>query len=155
MVSKDHIGSFKHCGGLAELNKLNDLRGTIEIENLELVKDAISETKAANLKEKQHLNILSLRWNSRLDDVINVGDDENLLDGLQPPQNLKYFSVKWYGGVRFSIWLSSLTNLIALDKTFARIANICHHSINCHLFKKLLQELPTLYQLPSLQRISL
>ena len=64
------------------MNKLNDLRGKIEIKNLEFVKDAISETKAANLKEKQHLSDLSLRWNCRLDDVANAGDDENLLDGL-------------------------------------------------------------------------
>ena len=134
VVSKDPIGSSKHCGGLAELNKLNDLRGKIEIKNLELVKDAISETKAANLKEKQHLSDLSLRWNSGL-----AGDDENLLDGLQPPQNLKYLSVLWYGGVRFSNWLSSLTNLTKLYIYFCA---------KC-------QYLPPLHQLPSLREISL
>ncbi|KAK7828399.1 putative disease resistance protein rga1, partial [Quercus suber] len=47
-----------------------------------------------------------------LDDAIN--HDENLLDGLQPPQNLKYLFVLGYGGARFSIWLSSLTNLTEL-----------------------------------------
>ncbi|XP_030943167.1 putative disease resistance protein RGA4 [Quercus lobata] len=139
VVSKDPIGSSKRCGGLAELNKLNDLRGEIEITDLELVKDAISETKAANLKEKQHLSDLSLRWNSRLDDVINAGDDENLLDGLQPPQNLKYLFVLLYGGVRFSIWLSSLTKLTEL---YIHCCNKCQH-------------LPPLYQLPSLRKISL
>nr|XP_023892159.1 putative disease resistance protein RGA3 [Quercus suber] len=139
VVSKDPIGSSKHCGGLAELNKLNDLRGSLKITNLELVKDAISETKAANLKEKQHLSRLSLIWNSWHDDVTNASDDENLLDGLQPPQNLKYFFVLRYGGVRFSIWLSSLTNLTKL-----RIY-CCH---KC-------QHLPPLYQLPSLRKISL
>ena len=139
VVSKDPIGSSKNCGGLAELNKLNDLRGKIEIKNLEFVKDAISETKAANLKEKQHLSDLSLRWNCRLDDVANAGDDENLLDGLQPPQNLKFLLVEWYGGVRFSIWLSSLKNLTAL------------HIQRC----KKCQHLPPLYQLPSLREISL
>ncbi|XP_065630834.1 putative disease resistance protein RGA4 [Quercus suber] len=139
VVSKDPIGSSKHCGGLAELNKLNDLRGKIEIKNLELVKDAISETKAANLKEKQHLSDLSLRWNCRLDDVANAGDDENLLDGLRPPQNLKFLLVEWYGGVRFSIWLSSLKNLTAL------------HIQHC----KKCQHLPPLYQLPFLRNLSL
>ena len=139
VVSKDPIGSSKRCGGLAELNKLKDLRGKIEIKNLELVKDAISETKAANLKEKQHLSDLSLSWNFRLDDVINAGDDKNLLDGLQPPQNLKYLYVGWYVGVRFSIWLSSLTNL---TKLCIYCCNKCQH-------------LPLLYQLPSLRDISL
>ena len=139
VVSKDSIVSFKRCGGLAELNKLNDLRGEIEITNLELVKDAISETKAANLKEKQHLSDLSLKWNSWLDDVINAGDDEKLLDGLEPPQNLKYLLVEGYRGVRFSIWLSSLTNLTELNIHYC---NKCRH-------------LSLSYQLPSLRRIFL
>ncbi|KAL4614440.1 hypothetical protein ACB092_07G055200 [Castanea dentata] len=139
VLSNDPIGSSKHSGGLAELNKLNDLRGKIEIKNLESVKDAISETKAANLKEKQHLSDFSLGWNDRLDDVINAGDDENLLDGLQPPQNLKYLSVQWYGGVRFSNWLSSLTNLSEL---------YIHYGKKC-------QHLPPLYQFPSLRKIYL
>ncbi|KAM3742054.1 hypothetical protein ACB098_07G043400 [Castanea mollissima] len=139
VVSKDPIGSSKHCGGLAELNKLNDLRGRIYIINLELVKDAILETKAANLKEKQHLSNLTLSWNSWCDDVINIGDDENLLDGLQPPQNLKRLFVQSYRGVRFSNWLSSLTNLIELKMYGCRK---CQH-------------LPPLYQLPSLRKISL
>uniref|UniRef100_A0A7N2N2M1 Uncharacterized protein n=1 Tax=Quercus lobata TaxID=97700 RepID=A0A7N2N2M1_QUELO len=34
VVSKDPVGSSKHCGGLVELNKLNDLRGKLEIKNL-------------------------------------------------------------------------------------------------------------------------
>ena len=42
VVSKDPVGSSKHCGGLAELNKLNDLRGKLEIKNLAWVKDASS-----------------------------------------------------------------------------------------------------------------
>ncbi|KAK7850732.1 putative disease resistance protein rga4, partial [Quercus suber] len=45
-----------------------------------------------------HLSRLSLIWNSWHDDVTNAGDDENLLDGLQPPQNLKYLFVLRYGG---------------------------------------------------------
>jgi hypothetical protein len=68
VVSKEDptaCSSSKHCGGLAELNKL-DLRGELEINNLEWVKDATSETKAANLKEKKHLNKLVLRWNPRV-----------------------------------------------------------------------------------------
>ena len=63
VVSKGPVNSSKHCGGLVELNKLNDLRGKINIINLARVKDATSEFKAANLKEKQYLNELELRWN--------------------------------------------------------------------------------------------
>ena len=32
VVSKGPASSSKHCGGLAELNKLNDLRGKLEIK---------------------------------------------------------------------------------------------------------------------------
>ncbi|XP_050263444.1 disease resistance protein RGA2-like [Quercus robur] len=137
IVSEDPVGSSKHCGGLAELNKLNDLRGEIVIKILKWVKDASSDTKAANLKGKQHLNTLSLGWGRG--NVADAGDDENLLDGLQPHRNLKSLTVHGYGGARFSIWLSSLTNLSEL------------YIYNC----KKCQQLPPLYQLPSLQTLSL
>uniref|UniRef100_A0A2N9GEH4 Rx N-terminal domain-containing protein n=1 Tax=Fagus sylvatica TaxID=28930 RepID=A0A2N9GEH4_FAGSY len=53
---EDHAASSsKHCGGLAELNKLNNLRGELCIKNLAWVTDATLEAKAANLKEKRHL----------------------------------------------------------------------------------------------------
>ena len=56
VVSKGPVGSSKHCIGLAELKKLNDLRGKLEIKNLARLKDATPEFKAANLKEKQRLS---------------------------------------------------------------------------------------------------
>eukprot|EP00257_Ricinus_communis_P009295 XP_002527841.3 putative disease resistance protein RGA1 [Ricinus communis] len=48
--------------GLGELNALNNLRGGLMIENLRCVKNAAFECKAANLKEKQHLQRLKLDW---------------------------------------------------------------------------------------------
>jgi Leucine-rich repeat (LRR) protein len=130
VVSKeDPTASSKHCGGLAELNKL-DLRGKLEITNLAWVKDATSEAKAANLKEKKHLTDLVLRW--------NPGDDDEIsLNGLQPHQSLKYLSVGGYGGVRFSHWLSTLTNLAKLSV------------YDC----KKCQHFPPLYQLPYLREL--
>uniref|UniRef100_A0A2N9FAC9 Rx N-terminal domain-containing protein n=1 Tax=Fagus sylvatica TaxID=28930 RepID=A0A2N9FAC9_FAGSY len=134
-VSKeDPTASSKHCGGLAELNKL-DLRGKLKITNLAWVKDATSETKAANLKEKKHLTELVLRWNPRDDDDLDAREDEISLNGLQPHQSLKDLRVQGYGGMRFSNWLSSLTNLVTL------------FVFNC----KKCQHLPPLYQLPYLR----
>jgi Leucine-rich repeat (LRR) protein len=136
-VSKeDPTASSKHCGGLAELNKL-DLRGKLKITNLAWVKDATSETKAANLKEKKHLTELVLRWNPRDDDDLDAREDEISLNGLQPHQSLKDLRVQGYGGMRFSNWLSSLTNLVAL------------FVFNC----KKCQHLPPLYQLPYLRNL--
>ncbi|XP_030943143.1 putative disease resistance protein RGA4 isoform X2 [Quercus lobata] len=139
VVSKGSVGSFKHCGGLVELNKLNDLRGKLEIKNLALVKDASSEFKAANLKEKQHLNELELNWNLEGDDAVDTCDDENSMDGLQPHQSLKSLKMDGYMGVRFSSWLSFLTNLVEL-----RI-------YRC----KKCQYLPPLYQLPTLRELNI
>ena len=47
-----------------------------------MVKDATSETKVANLKENQHLNVLKLKWNPKDGGDIGVYDDENSMDGL-------------------------------------------------------------------------
>ncbi|KAM3741973.1 hypothetical protein ACB098_07G037200 [Castanea mollissima] len=135
VVSKGPVGSSKHCSGLADLNKLNDLRGTLEIKNLAWVKDATSEFKAANLKEKHHLRELILEWNPEGDDGVDANDDENSMDSLQPHESLKFLKVVGYMGVRVSSWLSFLTNLVELR---IRICEKC-------------QYLPPLYQLPTLR----
>ncbi|XP_030941489.1 disease resistance protein RGA2-like [Quercus lobata] len=139
VVSKGPVGSSRHCGGLAELNKLNDLRGKLEIKNLAWLKDAIPEFKAANLKDKQRLSELKLRWNPEGDDGVDASDDENSMDSLQPHESLKSLEVVGYMGVRVSSWLSFLTNLIDLSIS------------NC----KKCQYLPPLYQLSTLRKLSI
>uniref|UniRef100_A0A7N2RD33 Disease resistance protein RGA3 n=1 Tax=Quercus lobata TaxID=97700 RepID=A0A7N2RD33_QUELO len=81
VVSEGPVGSSKHCGGLVELNKLNDLRGKLKIKILARVKDATLVFKAANLKDKQHLSTLVLEWNSEGDDGVDASDDENFVEG--------------------------------------------------------------------------
>ncbi|KAM4087785.1 hypothetical protein ACB094_07G022100 [Castanea mollissima] len=139
VVSEGPVGSSKHCGGLAELNRLNDLRGTLEITNLARLKDATPEFKAANLKEKQRLSELILMWNPEGDDGVDASesDDENSIDSLQPHESLKSLEVDGYMGVRVSSWLSVLTNLVELTIR------------NC----KKCQYLPPLYQFPTLRKL--
>uniref|UniRef100_A0A2N9GA38 Rx N-terminal domain-containing protein n=1 Tax=Fagus sylvatica TaxID=28930 RepID=A0A2N9GA38_FAGSY len=140
VVSKeDHAASSsKHCGGLAELNKLNNLRGELCIKNLAWVTDATSEAKATNLKEKQHLRSLELSWDSEDNNGTYVSDDENLLEGLQPHHTLKKLNVSGYRGVSFPSWLPSVIGLVIL-----KISNsMCQH-------------LPPLCQLPSLRELFL
>ena len=80
---KGFAGSSKHCGEPVELNKLNNLKGKYRKKKiLALVKDATSETKVANLKENQHLNVLKLKWNPKDGGDVGVYDDENSVDGL-------------------------------------------------------------------------
>ncbi|KAF3955478.1 hypothetical protein CMV_019309 [Castanea mollissima] len=131
VVSKDSSSTSKHVGGLGELNQLNNIRGTLEITHLERLEDANSECKAANISGKQHLEELKLRW----DQEGNINnDDEKSLDGLQPHQNLKYLSVRGYGGVRFSSWLSLLANLVEIEISMVKDVNICHGYLNSPLY---------------------
>ncbi|KAL4614066.1 hypothetical protein ACB092_07G028400 [Castanea dentata] len=139
VVSGGAVGSSQHCGGLAELNKLNDLRGKLEIKNLARLKDATSEFKAANLKQKQRLSELILKWNPEGDDGVDASDDKNSMDSLQPHESLKSLEVDRYMGVSVSSWLSFLTNLVDLVID------------NC----KKCQYLPPLYQLPTLRKLSI
>ncbi|KAK4591948.1 hypothetical protein RGQ29_016427 [Quercus rubra] len=127
--------------GLEELNSLNSLRGKLQISNLRCLKDVYTEPSAANLRAKQYLDQLTLKWHAVhpffCSDDGNDGD-EKLLEGLKPHLNLKFLSVWGYGGVRFSSWLSLLTNLVDLD------------IYGC----KRCQQLPRLSQLHSLESLS-
>ncbi|XP_057990480.1 putative disease resistance protein RGA3 [Hevea brasiliensis] len=143
MLAKDN-GVSKHSGGLVELRYLNNLRRHLEISNLQYVKNPASEFEAAHLKEKKHLQSLSLSWklgcphddsNGGPDDVEN--DEEMSLEELRPHLNLREFFVYGCGRLMFPSWISSLTNLVGL-----RIDNC-----------KKCQHFPPLNQFPSLKRL--
>ncbi|XP_050281842.1 putative disease resistance protein RGA3 [Quercus robur] len=82
------VSTSSHTGGLGELKGLNNLRGTLEITHLERLEKANLEFLVANLREKQHLENLILKWYHQ--DQVNNNEDEKLLEDLQPHQNLKY-----------------------------------------------------------------
>ncbi|KAK9016435.1 hypothetical protein V6N11_078935 [Hibiscus sabdariffa] len=96
---------------LSELSRLNRLRGA-DNKNLGFVRNAKEEFRAANLKEKQHLQSLDLEWGDAEE------DKEKSLEDLQSHPNLKLFWVKgWRGDAKFPSWLSLLTNLTDIDIT--------------------------------------
>ncbi|KAB1226912.1 putative disease resistance protein RGA3 [Morella rubra] len=88
-------GVMGDSGGLDELNRLNGLRGKLEIRGLVHGKDVESEYKTANLKDKQHLHTLELVWTRIGGEMV---DDDTQLEGLEPHSNLKKLSMKYYGG---------------------------------------------------------
>nr|XP_023897638.1 putative disease resistance protein RGA3 [Quercus suber] len=140
VMSKGRIDSMpRSYGGLKELDKLNELRGNLSIENLKQVKDAALEYKDANLKEKQRLDRLDLSWVGVDIDETGVFCDMSAVEALQPHINLKALSLNWYGGVIFPLWLWMLTNLVQFE---------LHSCEKCHY-------LPPLDQLPSLKIIHL
>uniref|UniRef100_A0A2N9FIE2 NB-ARC domain-containing protein n=1 Tax=Fagus sylvatica TaxID=28930 RepID=A0A2N9FIE2_FAGSY len=136
-IIEDPTASSKHCGGLAELNKL-DLRGELEITNLAWVKDATSETKAANLKEKKHLNKLVLRWNPRDDDDLDAREDEISLNGLQPHQSLKYLRSARSGSRLFNCPnLKGWWKRDIVDNSDVGTASTCQQHISLPSFPRL------------------
>ncbi|XP_075645834.1 putative disease resistance protein RGA1 [Castanea sativa] len=56
------VSTSSHTGGLGELKDLNSLRGTLEITHLECLEESNSESIVVNLREKQHLEKLILKW---------------------------------------------------------------------------------------------
>ncbi|XP_065621808.1 putative disease resistance protein RGA4 [Quercus suber] len=131
------VSTSSHTGGLGELKDLNNLRETLEITHLERWEEANSESIVVNLREKQHLEKLILKWYHQ--DQVDNNEDEKLLENLPPHQNLKYLEVHQYKGVKFSSWVSSLINLVDLSIE------------NC----KRCRYLPPLSHLPSLKSLSL
>lgn len=111
---------------ITELGSLN-LRGELSIRCLEYIRDA-DEAKMANLREKKHLQLLRLQWGTRnegqklklvegstssaanysknpyspisipLNDGHNV---DNVLEYLQPHENLRMLYVKGIQGIDF------------------------------------------------------
>ncbi|KAK4566297.1 hypothetical protein RGQ29_002514 [Quercus rubra] len=99
---------------IEELKHLNKLKGVLDIYNLEHVRDK-EEAKRANIIEKTKLYKLGFHW----DIDSNRGDrydgeeillarkynDEAVLEGLQPHQNLKSLSITGFKGEKFSSWM--------------------------------------------------
>ncbi|KAF8038100.1 hypothetical protein BT93_B0836 [Corymbia citriodora subsp. variegata] len=113
----DKVGAKNYCG-LGELNGLNNIRGSLVIENLGYVTDVETESKDANLKGKHSLEFLVLIWSDfdRNDAVIG-NREEVLLDGLRPHSSLQKLISSKYQGESFPRWMmdslvSFLPNLI-------------------------------------------
>ncbi|KAL3739989.1 hypothetical protein ACJRO7_021296 [Eucalyptus globulus] len=86
----------KNCCGLGELNKLSSLRGSLRIEVKGEIEDAVAESNATNLKEKDSLVSL----------VLVFAGKQNL--------NLRSLEIKGYGGTRFPSWMSHMPKLVNL-----------------------------------------
>ncbi|XP_027337075.1 putative disease resistance protein RGA1 [Abrus precatorius] len=95
-------------GTLNELKDLNHLRGELHIKHLNCVRDMTLASQDVNLKDKKILRSLTLDW--KVPDCNS--DSLQLLENLQPHNNLKRLKVKWYPGVLFPNWLSLLTNVV-------------------------------------------
>ncbi|KAF8722300.1 hypothetical protein HU200_022613 [Digitaria exilis] len=119
------------------LRRMTQLRGKFSIRDLRQV-DA-SEVSKGMLKGMQYLNALQLSWNICDGQTKDVSKDEDVLECLQPHDNLRNLEIMGYGGVKFPSWLikasSSLSNVTSM------------YLIDCMNCKTL----PPLHVLPSLE----
>ncbi|XP_027071848.1 disease resistance protein RGA2-like [Coffea arabica] len=124
------VGRARGCG-IRELKNMRFLRGSLCITNLENVLSPM-EAKEANLFKKPYLKKLQLEWNCLGDKI----DEQEVLAGLQPHENLKELSISGYNGVMFPSWISN---------PVYKLTNIHLHScLSCSI-------LPSLGQLPLLK----
>ncbi|XP_038981893.1 putative disease resistance protein RGA3 [Phoenix dactylifera] len=100
----------KRGHGIGELENLMNLR-RISIKNLENVKTK-EEAKKAKLKNKRNLKALQLEWSSPTRNRLDV--EEDVLEGLEPPPNLKELSITGYDGIALPGCLQSFTSLTLL-----------------------------------------
>ncbi|XP_057732300.1 putative disease resistance protein At3g14460 isoform X1 [Arachis stenosperma] len=133
----DYIVSEQEENGMRELGTLDNLHGSFCISNLENVKNS-GEALKAKMGNKMHINTLKLKWVPD-GDIDDIGIERDILDKLQPHENLNKLSIKGYPGERFPDWLG-----------FSCYSNMTKLSLDCCMN---CCELPSLGQLPSLQHL--
>ncbi|XP_061944591.1 putative disease resistance protein RGA4 isoform X2 [Populus nigra] len=84
-----------------ELESLNELSGRLSIYNLEQVRDR-DEAAKANLREKKGICMMEFVWSPERE---NFDNDDDVIEGLLPHQNIKSLKIENYGGKKFPSWL--------------------------------------------------
>ncbi|XP_059652688.1 putative disease resistance RPP13-like protein 1 [Cornus florida] len=123
---------------ISGLKELSQLRGQLCISELQNVTSG-PEASEANLKGKEHLEGLELKWGS---DTDNLQNERVVLDNLHPHAGVKHLRIINYGGTRFSNWLEKgdlLRDMVSLDLIGCK---------NC-------SSLPSIGQLPSLKYLTI
>ncbi|CDP21406.1 unnamed protein product [Coffea canephora] len=93
---------------IEELGCLKNLKGSLSVRNLQLVKDR-KTAEEANLFEKANLFRLILAWALAWDrEGNNYNYDKDVLDGLRPHPNLEELVIQHFMGDQFPRWLMDL-----------------------------------------------
>ncbi|KAL3641729.1 hypothetical protein CASFOL_012544 [Castilleja foliolosa] len=128
---------------ISELGNLKDLKGSLDIINLENVRDK-NDAISANLLEKAGLYGLVLVWHPefRKRDEVN---DESVLEGLRPHPNLKRLKICGFKGKSLSLW-EGLNNLVEIELIH------CHECEELSMFVFPVLERLVLYYMPNLRK---
>ncbi|MQM18109.1 hypothetical protein Taro_051094 [Colocasia esculenta] len=116
------ISKRRHGPKIDELKDMNELRGTLRIQNLHWIRSK-EEAMGAMLDRKQYLLKLEMEW----DEYTYAGErnselDQEILEALVPPAGLKEFVIEGYHGESAPSWLEqrSLSNLESISLTTCR-----------------------------------
>ncbi|KAL2506929.1 putative disease resistance RPP13-like protein 1 [Abeliophyllum distichum] len=140
-----NVGDKEGCR-IEELGHLKNLRGQIEIRNLELVNNE-EEAKKANLDGNTNIIELKFCWRRCWRRNTNEGNtsnihDESVLEGLQPHPNLRSIVIEGFRGKNFPLWTMEM---LKLDKLIKIELRKCY---NC-------EKIPMLGHLPLLKHLKL
>ncbi|WJX56302.1 hypothetical protein P8452_41971 [Trifolium repens] len=102
-------------GGLENLAKLNNLRDHLQISHLETYGLDLSKN-GDYLKEKKHLQHLTLRWDHEDDEEGDSSTkDLKTLECLKPHSDLRSIFLVGYKGETLSTWFPSMQSLVKLS----------------------------------------
>ncbi|KAJ1294726.1 hypothetical protein BS78_01G168000, partial [Paspalum vaginatum] len=119
------------------LRHMAQLRGKLHIGGLRQVE--INVVRKGILKGMQHISELQLSWSSYDGQSKEISKDEEILECLQPHDNLRVLAIMGYGGVKFPSWM------IKASGSLSNLTSIClTDCMNC-------KTLPPLHVLPSLE----
>ncbi|KAH0713164.1 hypothetical protein KY289_009123 [Solanum tuberosum] len=123
---------------MEDLGELHNLYGSLSILELQHVVDR-RESLKANMREKKHVERLSLQWSGSNAD--NSQTEREILDELQPNTNIKEVGITGYRGTKFPNWLG--------DHSFQKLTNVYLTNGNA------CDSLPALGQLPCLKFLTI
>ncbi|XP_057781436.1 putative disease resistance protein RGA4 isoform X2 [Salvia miltiorrhiza] len=141
------VGDENGCK-IEELGSLINLKGELEIRNLERVHDK-EEAGKANLFKKSKILTLCLKWNGSREGETN---DEDVLESLQPHSDLRELKIRGFNGSRFPLWTEKMSVRDAPQGSWVLLNNLMSLILyNC----KECEEIPMLGQLPNLKSLVL
>ncbi|XP_047957048.1 putative disease resistance protein RGA4 [Salvia hispanica] len=133
---------------IEELGCLKNLKESLQIWNLERVRDK-EEAMKANLLQKSNLWELVFAWFDGREDERN---DESVLEGLQPHANLKVLKIKGFKGKIFPTWCMKMAIRDGSQGSWVPLDNL----IEIALMKcSECEEIPMLEHLPNLRSLYL
>ncbi|KAL6885587.1 hypothetical protein ACP4OV_010366 [Aristida adscensionis] len=102
------------------LEKLNSLRGTLSIKDLETVDSR--NARKASLSKKKHVEVLKLEWGHRSlrRTQRSAASDLAVLDGLKPHPNLQKLHITFYAGTASPDWLGNRGALLNLTSLYLK-----------------------------------